>query len=84
MPRGPDPENADVDILQEFALSKDPVLFASEIADAFGKSRQWAHGRLMDLVEDGHLNTKKAGRRSRIYWLSESGKAHLAELRAKS
>lgn len=75
--RGPDPDHTPADILRLFALSDDPVLFAQEVADNFDKSRTWAYGKLDDLVDDGLLDTKKKGTRTRIYWITEAGEKYL-------
>jgi predicted transcriptional regulator len=79
MTRGPDPKHSDTDILAVFRESPDPVLFAQEIADALDTTRQTVYSRCADLVEKGHLRTKKPGERSRIYWLTYEGERALAD-----
>ncbi len=57
--RGPEREQSNLDILRLFVESPDPVLFAQEVSDEFGKSDEWARGRLRELIEAGYVNAKK-------------------------
>jgi DNA-binding Lrp family transcriptional regulator len=59
----------DRDILALFAATEAPFLTAQEIADAFDLTRQWAHNRLQALHEDGHLERKKSGPNTVIWWV---------------
>jgi predicted transcriptional regulator len=67
MPRGKQTVS-DSDIIQAMADHPDPFIRTDELAEEFGFTRQWAHSRLQDLVEDGPVK-KKSGARSAIYWL---------------
>lgn len=77
--RGPEPEESDREILKQFVETPDPVLFASEIADLFDKTDEWARKRLNALVDEGHLGTKKPGHRTRVYWITPKGHRYYAE-----
>ena len=79
MPRGPDREYSNRDILRYFVQTPDPVLFVSEVAEKFDKSGEWARKRLNELVENGYLNKKKPGRRSVVYWITPEGHSYWAE-----
>jgi len=76
--RGPDREQSNIDILRLFVETPDPVLYTNEVADAFDKSDEWARVRLNELIEEGYLNAKKPGHKSRVYWISEDGHRHYA------
>ncbi len=76
--RGPDREQSDTDILKLFVESPDPVLFAQEVADAFDKSDEWARVRLRELIDEGYVNAKKPGHKSRVYWITENGHRYYA------
>jgi DNA-binding IclR family transcriptional regulator len=41
---------------------------ASEIADYFEHTRQWAHERLSNLQEEGRVRRKRSGEQSVIWW----------------
>jgi len=77
--RGPDREQSDIDILKLFVESPDPVLFAQEVADAFSKSDEWARVRLKELINEGYVNAKKPGHKSRVYWITERGHRYYAD-----
>jgi DNA-binding Lrp family transcriptional regulator len=44
-------------------------LTATDIMDAVGCSRRTAHNKLNELVEEGRLETRKVGSRSRVWWV---------------
>ncbi len=62
---------SDEEILDVFEGTPEPAMFANEVAEAVGYTRQGAANRLDDLVERGILNKKKSGKRSAVYWLPE-------------
>ncbi|MDB2269518.1 HTH domain-containing protein [Halorubrum ezzemoulense] len=66
---GPDPSISDEQILELFHDSEDPILTASEIAGQVDMSRRWALDRLKDLEGKGHIQSKKVGGRSTVWWL---------------
>ena len=43
-------------------------LTAGDVADELGIARRTAHNKLKDLVDAGHLETRKAGAKGRVYW----------------
>ena len=49
----------DTEIIEAFEEVQGPFAAASEIADFFGHTRQWAHKRLTELHESGSINRKK-------------------------
>jgi DNA-binding MarR family transcriptional regulator len=62
----------DDEILRVFRESPDPALFATEVADEIGYTRQGVNNRLDELVRRGELVRKKSGPKSVVYWLPES------------
>lgn len=62
---------SDEEILQLFRESPDPVLTTSEVAEEFDFSNAGAGKRLKELVREGRLDMKRAGRNP-VYWLDES------------
>lgn len=58
-------------VLSVFNERADPhePLTSSEISEELDCSRQTAYNRLQELTEEGVLNTKKVGARSRVWWL---------------
>lgn len=61
---------SDDEILQLFRDSSDPVLTTSEVAEEFDFSNAGAGKRLKALVNEGELESKRAGRNP-VYWLAE-------------
>lgn len=80
MPRGPDPSIDPNEILRIFALSTDPAFVPAEIAERMGVTAEGARHRMNKLVEQGYLAKKKPGERTVIYWLTEEGLDHYAEV----
>ena len=56
-------------VLEFIRRHPDPVLTASEVADAFDISNQAANRRLRKLHHRGDLHRKKVGGSAVIYWL---------------
>ncbi len=50
-------------------------LTANDVMDALDCSRRTAHDKLNELVEDGLLETRKVGARSRVWWIPITGPA---------
>jgi len=71
---------SDGEFVQAIALHPDPVVTASEVANAVGMTSQGANNRLRELAENDLVVRKEVGARAVIYWLTEAGK----ELAAKS
>lgn len=80
MSRGPDPEIEAAEILEVFALSTDPAFVPAEIADELNVTTEGARHQMDRLVEQGFLTRKKPGERTVIYWMTEAGKEHYADL----
>jgi hypothetical protein len=57
----------------------DPGFSATEVAEEFDKTRQWADSRLGAMYDDGLLRRKKGGQRSKWFWPSQEGKQTLRE-----
>lgn len=74
--RGPDPEVTELDILREIRLAYAPVSTPKELADKLGISNTAISNKLKRMQEDGLVETQRVGR-SRVYWLTDKGKAHL-------
>lgn len=81
MTRGPDPDISALEILRFMVEDPDPGFTTNEVAEEFGKTRQWADHRLNKMVDNGLLEIKKSGRRSKWYWPSAKGKTKLREAR---
>ena len=69
---GRPPETQDSEYLALFADSDDPVLFTSEVAEAFDVTQQGAFKRLQALREEGLLESKKG--QERVWWLTTAGR----------
>jgi predicted transcriptional regulator len=59
----------------------DPGFTTNEVAEEFGKTRQWAAHRLGIMEEDGLIDSKKGGHRTKWYWPSSAGKELLRDER---
>jgi len=70
-----------VEILRYMVEHPDPGFSATEMAEEFDKTRQWADHRLTKMHEDGLLNIKKGGQRSKWFWPSAAGKQLLRDER---
>lgn len=81
MTRGPEPDIAARGILLYMVQSPDPAFTTTEIADEFDKTRQWADIRLEQMENDGLLESKNPGGRSKFYWITEDGQEHLHQTR---
>lgn len=57
--------------LEAFEAREDAArpLTAEDVLDHLGCSRRTAHNKLNELVEDGVLETRKVGARSRVFWV---------------
>jgi len=71
---GPQPEVTAEDVLEVFESREDPgePLTAPEIAEELNCSRKTASKRLNQLAERGDLVSKKAGGRSRVWWIPQT------------
>lgn len=67
-------EVSDQEILQAISLHPDPVVTASEIAEAVDMTNTGVNKRLNQLVEDEFVVRKDVGARATIYWLTDEGK----------
>jgi DNA-binding Lrp family transcriptional regulator len=58
-------------VLEAFAAREDRArpLTANEIMEALDCSRRTAHNKLNELVNQGTLETRKVGARSRVWWV---------------
>jgi len=57
------------DVLSFIRRHDEPVVTASDVADALGGKRRLAHRRLKQLEEAGRLRSKKTGGRSKVWYL---------------
>ena len=67
MPQGKETVS-DGQIIEAIQNHPDPFVAASEVAEMFDHSRQWAHERLQDLADERRIEKKEAGSRSVIWW----------------
>lgn len=79
MPRGPDPEIDELDILRVFLSSSDPAFTAGEIAAELDVTDEGARHRMNKLVDRGLLEKKKPGQRTVIYWITDKGLQHYVD-----
>jgi DNA-binding MarR family transcriptional regulator len=70
-------------VLVFFVESPDPGFTARELGEEFEKTRQWADQRLKQLKDEGLLESKNPGGRSRFYWITTAGEQYLADTRGK-
>jgi len=68
MPQGKETVS-DQQIVTAIEEHTDPFVFASEVAEKFDHTRQWAHNRLQVLYDDGRIKRKSGGQRSVIWWV---------------
>ncbi|MBB6645036.1 MarR family transcriptional regulator [Halobellus ruber] len=68
----------DTDILEALALSPDPVLVASEIAEEVDLTRQGAFNRLQELEETGLVSSAMKAS-ARVWWITPDGKRQLSD-----
>lgn len=61
------------DVLNAMREREHEPVTAREIGRKFGVSHPTAAKRLKELVDEGLVETKKVGGRSRVYWLTEAG-----------
>ena len=59
----------DEDLLEIIRESDAPTVNAREVADGVDLSRRCVHSRLMDLTDEGELETKSMNNGARIWWL---------------
>lgn len=71
MPRGHQ-KVSDDELLLHLALSADPVVPSSDLAEFHDVTTQAVGARLRDLQEDGYVDSMLAGR-ARVWWLSDDG-----------
>lgn len=76
MPRGPDPEIEEYEILEQFLASTDPAMVPSEIADALDVTTEGARHQMNRLADEGWLEKKKPGKRTVLYWITDKGREH--------
>lgn len=77
---GRPPETSDVDILELFISSGDPVLFTTEVAEQIDITQQGAFHRLQQLEEKGYLDTKSTSN-ARIWWITHAGRDYVMSQR---
>lgn len=73
---GPDPEVTEHEILREIRLSYSPVSTPKELAERTGISNTAVSRKLSSMLEKGWVESDKVGR-SRVYWLTDEGRAQL-------
>ena len=62
-------EVTDSEIVDAFGEISGPFAAASEIAEFFGHTRQWAHKRLTQLHEQDVVERKKTGEQTVVWWV---------------
>jgi len=69
---------SDLEILREFALEEAPYIHPTELTNTLDMSRQGVYKRLVQLEEDGLLESKKAAD-ARNWWLTDDGRRYISE-----
>lgn len=81
MPRpGRDKSVSDLEILEAAVLTPGPAVSTTELGDLLGMSQQGIYNRLIQLQEDGLLESKVAGG-TRLWWVTFSGEEFVARRR---
>jgi predicted transcriptional regulator len=75
---GRKPTISDERLLREIALSPDPVVTTTEVADRVGMTQQAIYQRFQGFEEKGWLRSKLVGANARVWWLKDEGRQHLA------
>lgn len=76
--RGRNKTVSDLDILREFALEEAPFIHPTELTETLDMSRQGVYKRLVQLEEEGFLDSKKAAD-ARNWWLTDEGRRYISE-----
>ncbi|UIP01714.1 hypothetical protein Hbl1158_17070 (plasmid) [Halobaculum sp. CBA1158] len=74
---GPEVSDDDVDILRYIRLRPEPFATARDIEPDMDVGYKQTRNRMNQLVDDGLLNVKLVGT-TKVYWLSDEGKAVLS------
>lgn len=69
---------SDLDILREFALDEAPFMHPTELTETLDMSRQGIYKRLVQLEDEGLLESKKAAD-ARNWWLTDEGRRYISE-----
>jgi predicted transcriptional regulator len=69
---------SDTEILREIRLHPDPIVTASEVAEAVDMTPQGVNSRLNELVDEELVVRKDVGARAAVYWLTDAGKARVS------
>lgn len=67
----------DREILEQIALSPDPVVTAPELADRTDYKTDGVRNRLGDLEDKGWVKSRHVGARAIIWWLTPEGREQL-------
>ena len=78
---GPEPSDPDIELLRAIRLRPEPFATARDIEPGLNVGYKQTRNRLDDLVEKGMLNVKTVGT-TKVYWLSDEGKAQLNQASA--
>lgn len=62
---------SDDEIVAAFEEIDGPFAAASEVAEFFDHTRQWAHNRLTDLHKDGAIERKRTGKQAVVWWVED-------------
>lgn len=69
-------EVADIEFLRAFAEHDHPVLTATEVGEIVGMSQPGAHQRLVELEEEGLVESAMKGP-ARVWWFTDHGRDYL-------
>lgn len=68
---------SDRELLGALTMIDDPVATSAEVSAIVGLDDSQVRRRMPDLIEAGYVDTKKAGARARVYWLTKQGRMAL-------
>jgi len=74
---GPPQRVSDEEILRQVALSPDPIVTAGEITNYVDMTQAAVNKRLQQLVDNGHLESRKVGAAARVYWITDDGRKQI-------
>lgn len=69
---------SDERLLKEIALSADPVVTTTEVAERVGLTQQSVYQRFQRFEERGWIRSKLVGANARVWWLVDEGRQQLA------
>lgn len=76
---GRPPRLSAAEVCKIIALHPEPVVTSGDVHETMDMTQRGARERLERLVEEGYLHRKKVGSSGVVYYLSDQGRATLAQ-----